>query len=130
MKWIMVLGFCGLMVGPASAGDLTFGQFASGPPDERRALYVAGVMETVGVYAQTLGFLDKWSACLSRLKMTYGDVTDGAIAFASKNEGFKKEPAPAIIIAYMNAQCGLLVFKPIDGSTTPAPAVAAPMSKP
>jgi hypothetical protein len=72
-------------------------------------------METVGVYAQTLGFLDKWSSCLSRLKLSYGDVSDGATAFAAKKEMLQKEPAPAVMIAYMNAQCGLLVFKPATG---------------
>jgi hypothetical protein len=48
----------------------------------------------VGVYAQTLGFLDKWSSCLSRLKLSYGDVSDGAVAFAAKNETFQKNRRP------------------------------------
>jgi hypothetical protein len=112
-RWLAVLACYGFVVSPAGAGDLTFSQWASGPPD-KRAIYVAGVMETVGVYAQTLGFLDKWSSCLSRLKLSYGDVSDGAVAFAAKNETFQKEPAPAVMIAYMNARCGLLVSKPVS----------------
>src|ERR1700694_4241291 len=113
IRFLVVLACSGFVVGPAVAGDLTFAQWASGPAD-KRAIYVAGVMETVGVYAQTLGFLDKWSSCLTRLKLSYGDVSDGAIAFAAKNEMFQKEPAPAVMIAYMNAQCGLLAFKPLS----------------
>jgi hypothetical protein len=57
-RWLVVLACYGFVASPAGAGDLTFAQWASGPPD-KRAIYVAGVMETVGVYAQTLGFLDK-----------------------------------------------------------------------
>jgi hypothetical protein len=40
--------------------DLTFAQWASGPPD-KRAIYTAGVLETVGVYAEVLGFVSQWA---------------------------------------------------------------------
>jgi hypothetical protein len=68
-------------------------------------------MEPVGVYAQTLGFLGKWSACLSQLKLTYGDLLDSAITFAAKSDMWQSQPAPVVMIAYMNAKCGFVVFK-------------------
>jgi hypothetical protein len=114
MKWgVSVLGLYGFVVlsaVPAHA-DLTFAQWAAGSAD-KRAIYVAGVMETVGVYAQILGFVDRWSSCLSKLKLSYGDVSEGTLAFAAKNNAMQREPAPSVMIAYMNAQCGFLVFKP------------------
>ena len=56
-----------------------------------------------------------WVVLLIQIESQLCDVSDGVTAFASKNEMFQEQPAPAVMIAYMNAQCGLLVFKPVSG---------------
>lgn len=90
--------------GPVWA-DLTFAQWSSGPPD-KRAIYTAGVLETVGVYSEVLGFVDRWKKCLATQKLSYGEVGEGALAFAKSHGNMNNEPAPAVIIAYMNERCG------------------------
>ena len=97
------------LVSPSRA-DLTFAQWASGPPD-KRAIYTAGVMETVGVYAEVLGFVDRWTKCLETIGLTYGAVADGALELVNKNPQLNKEPAPAVLIAYMNERCGFTVLQ-------------------
>jgi hypothetical protein len=89
---------------PAVA-DLTFAEWAKGPPD-KRAIYTAGVVETIGTYAEALGFVDKWKQCLARLNLSYGAVGDGAISFAKNNGGMDNQPAPGVIVVYMNTMCG------------------------
>lgn len=86
--------------------DLTFSQWASGPAD-KRAIYTAGVIETVGVYAEVLGFVESWKQCLSKEKLTYGAISEGALEFAKKNPAMDGQPAPAVFIAFMNVRCGL-----------------------
>lgn len=93
------------LASPAFA-DLTFAQWARGPVD-KRAIYVAGVMETVGVYAEVLGFVDGWTKCLATLRLSHGAVSEGALQFATERGGMDSEPAPAVLIAYMNQRCRL-----------------------
>jgi hypothetical protein len=93
---------------PANS-DLTFAQWASGPLD-KRAIYTAGVMETVGVYAEVLGFVDRWAKCLEKSKFSYGAVAEGAVDYAKKHHNLDSQPAPAVLIAYMKEHCGLTVF--------------------
>jgi hypothetical protein len=116
MRWFRPIGFY-LVVATGMAfftnqaeADLTFTQWASGPPD-KRAIYVAGVMETVGVYAEVLGFVGRWSKCLETQKLNFGAVGDGALEYAKKHPFMKDQPAPAVMIAYMNELCGLTILK-------------------
>jgi hypothetical protein len=94
---------------PANA-DLTFAQWATGPAD-KRAIYTAGVLGTLGVYAEVLGFVDRWKKCMETRKVTYGEVGKGTLEFAKKRENMDNEPAPAVMIAYMNERCGFTVFR-------------------
>jgi hypothetical protein len=90
--------------------DLTFAQWASGPPD-KRAIYTAGVLETVGVYAEVLGFVGQWAKCLQELKLSYGAVAEGALEYAKKHRNLDSQPTPAVLIAYMNERCGFTVLR-------------------
>ena len=92
-----------------AGSDLTFAQWASGPPD-KRAIYTAGVLETVGVYAEVLGFVGQWAKCLQELKLSYGAAAEGALDYAKKQHNLDSQPAPAVIIAYMNERCGFTVL--------------------
>lgn len=94
---------------PAKA-DLTFAQWAAGPVD-KRAIYTAGVMETVGVYAEVLGFVDRWTKCLETQRLSYGAIGESVLEFAKQNPQLNKEPAPAVLIAYMNQRCGFTVLR-------------------
>lgn len=105
---IIALLVAGYSSNPAYA-DLTFSQWVSGPLD-KRAIYTAGVMETVGVYAEVLGFVDRWKKCLETQKLTYGAVVEGVVDYAKKRGSMDNEPAPAVMIAYMNERCGFKVF--------------------
>jgi len=104
MKFLASIFVFVLLCTPASA-DLTFAEWAKGPPD-KRAVYTAGVIETIGAYSEVLGFVDKWKKCLERLKLSYGAVGEGALAFAKNNGGMDTQPAPGVIIVYMNTMCG------------------------
>lgn len=70
MKRLILAAFICACVSSSARADLTFSQWASGPAD-KRALYAAGVLETVGVYAEVLGFVESWKQCLSKEKLTY-----------------------------------------------------------
>jgi hypothetical protein len=103
------LGLLVLLTAPVSA-DLTFAQWVRGPAD-KRAIYTAGVMATVGVYAEVLGFVDRWEKCLATLRLSYGAIGEGAIEFAKKKGGMDDQPAPSVLIVYMNERCGFTVLK-------------------
>jgi hypothetical protein len=92
-------------VTPASA-DITFAQWAAGPADGR-AIYVAGVLETVGVYSEVLGFKDRWRKCLADRHLSYGGVGIAAVEYAKSHPLMNTQPAPAVFIIYMNEICGL-----------------------
>ena len=94
----------------AARADLTFAEWAKGPAD-KRAIYTAGVLETVGVYAEVLGFLDKWKRCLETSQLSYGAVGEGAVAFAKKQGNLDAQPAPAVIVTFMNEKCGLSTLR-------------------
>lgn len=106
MKRLILAAFICACVSSSARADLTFSQWASGPAD-KRALYAAGVLETVGVYAEVLGFVESWKQCLSKEKLTYGAISEGALEFAKKNPVMDSQPAPAVFIAFMNVRCGL-----------------------
>lgn len=88
-----------------ASADLIFAQWAKGPAD-KRAIYIAGVVETAGVYSEILGYVDRWKKCLGTLNLSYGEIDNGALEFAKKHEFMNSQPAPAVIIAYVNNRCG------------------------
>lgn len=105
---VLVLGF----VNQAKA-DLTFAEWAKGPADGR-AIYTAGVMDTVGVYAEALGFLDRWKKCLADQRMSVGEIGEGALAFSKRRPIMNSQPAPAVFIAFMNERCELSIKSPLE----------------
>ena len=105
MRKLFIVSVALVLSTAAAEADLTFAQWSDGPSD-KRAIYTAGVMEAVGVYAESLGFASRWSACLERLRLSYGEIGEGTLAFAKLHPELNKEPAPAVIIAYMNQRCG------------------------
>jgi hypothetical protein len=105
-----ILGVLGGFITVPANADLTFAEWAKGPPD-KRVIYTAGVVETVGVYAEALGFVEQWKKCLQRSQLSYGAVGEGALAFAKKHGNMDHEPAPGVIVAYINEPCGLSSFR-------------------
>ena len=88
----------------AARADLTFAQWANLPTD-RRAIYATGVLETMNVLALLNGNLDRWDACLTKIKLSAKDVSAEAVDFAGKHN-FQTQAPPAVIMAYMNQKCG------------------------
>jgi len=76
--------------------DLTFSQWARGPS------------EGLGVYAEVLGFLDRWKLCLSSQKLSFSAIGEGVVLYAKANPIMESQPAAAVILAFINDRCGLV----------------------
>jgi hypothetical protein len=58
-----------------------------------------------------LGFVDRWAKCLEKSKLSYGAVAEGALDYAKKHQNLDSQPAPAVLIAFMNEHCGFTVLR-------------------
>lgn len=108
----MLVGIFVLSLVNQAKADLTFAEWAKGPADGR-AVYTAGVMDTVGVYAEALGFLDRWKKCLADQRMSVAEIGEGALALSKRQPIMNRQPAPAVFIAFMNKRCGLSIKSPL-----------------
>jgi sorbitol-specific phosphotransferase system component IIC len=104
IRLVISLAVISLFVNAAVA-DLTFERWAKGPRDGK-AIYVAGVLDTIGVFAEILGNVDAFKRCLEEKKISYGTFGEAAVSFVSSRPELWSQPAPAVLVMYLSSLCG------------------------
>lgn len=87
-------------------GALSFTEWAESPV-VGRAVYLSGVLETLFVYSQVLGYSEELNACLAEKLMPYGEMAENVIAYIddSDKDHLRLAPAPAAIVIYLGELC-------------------------
>lgn len=90
---------------PAQASFVTFSEWESFDA-ARRAVYIAGAMDSYFAFNFTEAPAKHFSECIDRLKMNSAQLAENVLAFVKARPNLQDQEVPPMALQYLRLTCG------------------------